>query len=50
MIQTEKPLTKKELAKFVNVSNRFIELEVARGRLRAVKFSDHKLRLWLFES
>jgi hypothetical protein len=35
-IQPGKPFTKRELSKFLGISERFIELEVNRGRLRAV--------------
>jgi excisionase family DNA binding protein len=44
MIDTQQPLDKKELAKFLKVSSRFIELEMARGRLRAIKFSNRCVR------
>jgi hypothetical protein len=33
--QPGRPLTKRELAMFLGISERFIELEVNRGRLRA---------------
>jgi excisionase family DNA binding protein len=36
--------TKQELASFFGISERFIELEVNRGRLRAVRFSNRLLR------
>jgi excisionase family DNA binding protein len=39
-----KPLTKRELSRFLAISERFIELEVNRGRLRAVKLSNRLLR------
>jgi excisionase family DNA binding protein len=39
-----KPLTKRELADFLGVSERFLELEVNRGRLRAVRLSHRLLR------
>jgi excisionase family DNA binding protein len=40
----DKPLTKAELATFLGVSERFIELEMARGRLTAVRFSPRLVR------
>jgi excisionase family DNA binding protein len=42
--QAGKPLTKRELSSFLGISERFIELEVNRGRLRAVKLSNRLLR------
>jgi excisionase family DNA binding protein len=42
--QAGKPLTKRELSHFLGISERFIELEVNRGRLRAVKLSNRLLR------
>jgi excisionase family DNA binding protein len=39
-----KVLTKRELSRFLGISERFIELEVSRGRLQAVKLSDRLLR------
>ncbi len=42
--QPGKPLTKRELAGFLGISERFIELEVNRGRLRAVRLSNRLLR------
>jgi excisionase family DNA binding protein len=42
--QLRRPLTKQELASFLCISERFIELEVNRGRLRAVRFSNRLLR------
>ena len=42
--QARKPFTKRELSSFLGVSQRFIELEVNRGRLRAVKLSNRLLR------
>jgi excisionase family DNA binding protein len=42
--QARKPFTKRELSNFLGVSQRFIELEVNRGRLRAVKLSNRLLR------
>jgi len=42
--QAGRPLTKRELAGFLGISERFIELEVNRGRLRAVRFSNRLLR------
>jgi excisionase family DNA binding protein len=39
-----RPFTKRELSNFLGVSERFIELEVNRGRLRAVKLSNRLLR------
>ena len=42
--QPGKPFTKRELSKFLGISERFIELEVNRGRLRAVKLSNRLLR------
>jgi len=39
-----KPFTKRELSSFLGISERFIELEVNRGRLRAVKLSNRLLR------
>jgi excisionase family DNA binding protein len=42
--QPGRPLTKRELAGFLGISERFIELEVNRGRLRAVRFSNRLLR------
>jgi excisionase family DNA binding protein len=39
-----KPLTKRELSRFLGISERFIELEVNRGRLQAVKLSNRLLR------
>ena len=38
------PLTKRELAGFLGISERFIELKVNRGRLRAVRLSNRLLR------
>ena len=40
--QSGKPLTKRELAGFLGVSERFLELEINRGRLRTVRLS-HRL-------
>jgi excisionase family DNA binding protein len=40
----DQPLTKRELARFLGISERFVELEVSRGRLQAVKLSDRLLR------
>jgi excisionase family DNA binding protein len=42
--QAGKPFTKRELSHFLGISERFIELEVNRGRLRAVKLSNRLLR------
>jgi excisionase family DNA binding protein len=42
--QPGRPLTKRELARFLGISERFIELEVNRGHLRAVRFSNRLLR------
>jgi excisionase family DNA binding protein len=42
--QSSKPLTKRELAGFLGVSERFLELEINRGRLRAVRLSNRLLR------
>jgi len=42
--QPSKPLTKQELAGFLGVSERFLELEINRGRLRAVRLSNRLLR------
>ena len=42
--QAGKPFTKRELSNFLGISERFIELEVNRGRLRAVKLSNRLLR------
>jgi excisionase family DNA binding protein len=42
--QARKPFTKRELSNFLGISERFIELEVNRGRLRAVKLSNRLLR------
>jgi excisionase family DNA binding protein len=42
--QPNRPLTKRELAGLLGISERFIELEVNRGRLRAVKLSNRLLR------
>jgi excisionase family DNA binding protein len=39
-----KPFTKRELSRFLGISERFIELEVNRGRLRAVRLSNRLLR------
>jgi hypothetical protein len=39
-----KVLTKRELSLFLGISERFIELEVNRGRLQAVKLSNRLLR------
>ena len=39
-----KPLTKRELADFLGVSERFFELKINRGRLRAVRLSHRLLR------
>jgi excisionase family DNA binding protein len=44
LAQPGKPFTKRELSKFLGISERFIELEVNRGRLRAVKLSTRLLR------
>ena len=38
--QPAKPLTKRELAGFLGMGERFIELEVRRGCLRAVRLSN----------
>jgi excisionase family DNA binding protein len=38
------PFTKRELSRFLGISERFIELEVNRGRLRAVRLSNRLLR------
>jgi len=43
-IHAGKPFTKRELSNFLGISERFIELEVNRGRLRAVKLSNRLLR------
>jgi excisionase family DNA binding protein len=42
--QPGRPLTKRELAMFLGITERFIELEVNRGRLRAVRLSNRLLR------
>jgi excisionase family DNA binding protein len=42
--QPSRPLTKRELAGFLGVSERFLELEINRGRLRAVRLSNRLLR------
>lgn len=42
--QSGKPLTKRELAGFLGVSERFLEMEINRGRLRAVRLSNRLLR------
>lgn len=39
-----KPFTKRELSRFLGITERFIELEVNRGRLRAVRLSNRLLR------
>src|ERR1700730_14161318 len=44
LAQPGKPFTKRELSRFLGISERFIELEVNRGRLRAVKLSTRLLR------
>src|ERR1700732_2396275 len=44
LAQLGKPFTKRELSRFLGISERFIELEVNRGRLRAVKLSNRLLR------
>jgi excisionase family DNA binding protein len=44
-----KPLTKRELSRFLGISERFIELEVNRGRLRAVRLSNRLLRFRLID-
>jgi predicted DNA-binding transcriptional regulator AlpA len=43
-VHAGKPFTKRELSHFLGISERFIELEVNRGRLRAVKLSNRLLR------
>jgi excisionase family DNA binding protein len=47
--QLSKPFTKRELSKFLGISERFIELEVNRGRLRAVRLSNRLLRFRLID-
>jgi excisionase family DNA binding protein len=42
--QLSKPFTKRELSTFLGISERFIELEVNRGRLCAVRLSNRLLR------
>jgi excisionase family DNA binding protein len=44
MVHAGKPFTKRELSNFLGISQRFIEMEVNRGRLRAVKLSNRLLR------
>ena len=39
-----RPVTKKELSQWANCSPRFIEIEVAHGRLRAVRLGNRFVR------
>jgi excisionase family DNA binding protein len=39
-----KPMSKSELAEFLDVSERFLETQVKEGRLRALKLSNRALR------
>ena len=39
-----RPMSKTELAAFLDVSERFLEKEVSQGRLRAIKLSNRALR------
>ena len=48
-VHTGKPFTKRELSNFLGISERFIEMEVNRGRLRAVKLSNRLLRFRLID-
>ena len=48
-VHAGKPITKRELSNFLGISERFIEMEVNRGRLRAVKLSNRLLRFRLID-
>ena len=43
-VEISRPMSKTELAAFLDVSERFLETEVKDGRLRAIKLSNRALR------